>query len=159
MRKLLALATLFATAAMAAGTHPYDETADAKAAVQQALASARAGNVPVLVILGANWCEDCRALDRALGTGRNARLVATRFRVVKVDVGNFDRNLDLVAQYGNPIAKGIPAAVVLSPGNEVIYTSKAGELADARLMSERGIYDFFERVSALRPAAVPPAQR
>jgi len=111
------------------------------------------------VILGANWCEDCRALDRALGTGRNARLVATRFRVVKVDVGNFDHNLDLVAQYGNPIAKGIPAAVVLSPGNEVIYTSKAGELADARLMSERGIYDFFERVSALRPAAGPPAQR
>jgi protein disulfide-isomerase len=159
MRKLLALVTLFATAAMAAGTHPYDETADAKAAVQQALASAKAGNVPVLVILGANWCEDCRALDRALASGRNAQLIATRFRLVKVDVGNFDHNLDLVAQYGNPIAKGIPAAVVLSPGNEVIYASKAGELADARRMSEGGIYNFFERVSVLRPAAGAPARR
>ncbi len=49
-------------------------------------------------------------------------------------------------QYGNPVAKGIPAAVVFTPDDRVPHTTKAGELANARRMSEHGIYDFFNSV-------------
>jgi thioredoxin 1 len=145
MRKLILLAGLLATAAWAAPL-PYDEAADAKADVKRTLSEAKKSNMPVLVIFGANWCDDCRALDKALKTGRNAELVNREFKVVKVDVGNFDRNLDLAARYGNPIKKGIPAAVVLSPEDQVLYATRLGELADARHMSDTGIYDFFKRV-------------
>src|SRR5882762_3471843 len=143
---VLVLAALLATVAAAAPL-PYDESADAKAAVRQALAAAKESRVPVFVIFGANWCEDCRALDRAVKSGKSAELLAREFKVVKVDIGNFDRNLALVAAYGNPIKKGIPAAVVLSPNNEVLYATRAGELADARRMSESGIYDFLRKVT------------
>jgi protein disulfide-isomerase len=153
-RRLLLLTALIATCALAA-QKPYDESADAKAAVQQALSSARADQVPVLVIFGANWCEDCRALDQALETGRNAEQIAKEFKVVKVDVGNFDRNLDLANAYGDPIKKGIPAAVVLSADNQVLYATRAGELADARRMSESGIYDFFRGVVQKAKARQP----
>lgn len=147
MRKLLtALCLALGTLAMAAPL-PYDESADAKGAVQRALTAAKVMRVPVLVILGANWCEDCRALDTALKSGKISELLGREFKVVKVDVGNFDRNLDLVSGYGNPIAKGIPAAVVLSPSGQVLYATKGGELAQARRMSESGVYDFFKRVS------------
>lgn len=125
---------------------PYDTSADANAMVKQALDSAAAASKPVLLIFGANWCEDCRALDRALHASKNARLIASEFVVVKVDVGNFDHNLDIDRAYGHPIKMGIPAAVVLSPDNKVIYATRGGELADARRMSNRGIYDFFEQV-------------
>src|SRR5213593_825289 len=145
MRKLILLSGLAASVALAAPL-PYDEAADAKADVKRTLTEAKASNMPVLVIFGANWCEDCRALDKALKSGKNAELLAREFKVVKVDIGNFDRNLDLVAAYGNPIKKGIPAAVVLSPNNEVLYATRAGELADARRMSESGIYDFLRKV-------------
>ncbi len=148
-RVLLPFICLMSSLALAAPL-PYDESADAKAAVQQALAAAKASNRPVLLIFGANWCEDCRALDHALKSPRNAELMAKEFRVVKVDVGNFDRNLDLDATYGDPIKMGIPAAVVVSPDNQVLYSSRAGELANARRMSESGIYDFFK--SAARSA-------
>ena len=130
------------TGVVAAGL-PYDEAANAKADVERALAMASTTKRSVLVIFGANWCEDCRALDASLKNTRNAELVAKEFVVVKVDVGNFDRNLGLAAQYGNPIKTGIPAAVVLSPGNQVLYATRAGELANARRMSETGVYDFF----------------
>ena len=148
MRKLLLLllGALLAAFAIAAPL-PYDESADAKADVRQALAAAKERRIPVFVIFGANWCEDCRALDLALKSGRSAELLARQFKVVKVDIGNFDRNLDLVAAYGNPIKKGIPAAVILSPGNEVLYATRTGELADARRMSESGIYDFLGKVT------------
>ena len=138
-------ALVFAALATAAAP-PYAEAADAKAAVQQALGAAQADQRPVLVIFGANWCEDCRALDVALKHGKNADQIAHSFTVVKVDVGNFNRNLDLVRSYGNPIKKGIPAAVVLSPDNQVLYATRAGELADARRLSDNGIFDFFQGV-------------
>jgi len=151
-RRLLLLGLL--AAAAGAAPLPYDESADAKAAVQQALSAANTDQRPVLVIFGANWCEDCRALDQALKSGRNAELVAREFNVVKVDVGRFNRNLDLSHAYGDPIKKGIPAAVVLSAAGQVLYATKAGELANARRMSETGIYDFFENV--VRAARSPP---
>ncbi|TMH66508.1 MAG: thioredoxin family protein [Betaproteobacteria bacterium] len=142
------MAILLATVVYAAPL-PYDETADAKADVKQALNAANKSQLPVLVIFGANWCKDCRALDQALSTGRNSELVKREFRVVKVDVGNFDKNLDVAQAYGNPIKKGVPAAVVLSPDNKVLYATRLGELADARNMSETGIYDFFKRVTEM----------
>jgi thioredoxin 1 len=82
---------------------------------------------------------------RPLKSEKNAALMAQEFRVVKVDVGRFDRNLDIANTYGNPIKKGIPAAVVISPKGDLIYATRAGELADARGMSESGVYDFFKQ--------------
>lgn len=147
MRIPMFLTGLLLSGAVLAADLPYDEKADAPAAVQHALAEAKAAHVPVLVIFGANWCEDCRALDKSLHTGKNAELMSKKFKVVKVDVGHFDHNTELAKVYGNPIKKGIPAAVLLSPDSEVLYASKGGELADARRMSDTGIYDFFENIT------------
>lgn len=144
-RRLLLLTALLGATAFAAPL-PYDESADATVEVRQALVDAKGDHRAVLVVFGANWCEDCRALDQALHTGRNAELVAREFRVVKVDVGRFNKNLDIDKAYGNPIKKGIPAAVVLSPDDRVLYATKAGELSNARRMSDTGVYDFFDGV-------------
>ena len=148
MKKLLASLALALGASLAgAAARPYDPSADAKAQIQAALSEAAGAKQPVLLIFGANWCEDCRALDKSLHTGRNAELMAKEFKVVKVDVGNFDHNLDVAADYGNPIKKGIPAAVIVSPQNKVLYATRAGELADARSMSDEGVYDFFRKAA------------
>ena len=126
---------------------PYDEGADPRADLQRALSVAQQQHKDVLIVFGANWCEDCRDLDRAMH-GSSAELIDSRFVVVKVDVGNFNKHLDLVREYGDPIRRGIPAAVVVSAADQVLYSTKGGELADARRMGETGIYDFFSRVIA-----------
>lgn len=145
MKRFLLFAALLAGFTAYAADLPYNEAADAKADVRHAIAQAQRNKTPVLLVFGANWCEDCRALDRALKTEKNAALIEREFKVVKIDVGKFDRNLDLARNYGNPIAKGIPAVVILSSDNEVLYATRAGELADARRMNEEGIYGFFKR--------------
>ena len=151
----LAAAPAPAPAAAAAQHLPYNAAADAKADVARALAEAKAAHVPVLLIFGANWCEDCRALDKALKEGKNAELMQKEFKVVKVDVGNFDHNLDVANAYGNPLKKGIPAAVLVSSSdNQVLYATKGGELANARRMSESGIYDFFKHAATLKQPAI-----
>ena len=147
---LLLVAAAFAGATLAA-SGPYDEAADAKADIRAALAQAAPARVPVLVVFGANWCGDCKALDLAFKQGAAAPLIARNFRVVKVDVGKFDRNVDVAQAYGVPLKKGIPAVAVLSPQGEPVYVTKAGELADARAMGDRSIHDFFARVSGAAP--------
>jgi thioredoxin 1 len=127
--------------AVSAAELPYDEGAHAAADLQRALAAARADRNDVLVVFGANWCPDCRELDKALN-GKSHALIAGHFQLVKVDVGRFDKNLDLADRYGNPIKMGIPAVVVLSADDRIVYSSKGGELANARRMGDTGIYDF-----------------
>ena len=149
MRTFLALALLAAVTVANAAGKPYDEAADAKAQIQEALAQARATSRPVLVVFGANWCGDCQALDMAFHAGASAPLIHAHFEVVKVDVGRFDRNVDIAESYGLPLKNGIPAVVVLSPQGRVVYATRAGELADARQMGDTAIYNFFARVAGV----------
>jgi protein disulfide-isomerase len=65
-----------------------------------------------------------------------------------VNVGQFDKNLDVAKSYGVPLEKGIPAVVIISTNNVVLYATREGELADARKMGDSGIYEFFKRVTA-----------
>jgi thioredoxin 1 len=141
----LAFFAMVATAADA----PYDETADARLDIKQALTQAAAAHTSVIVVFGANWCGDCKMLDYAMKSGTSAKLLARDFQIVKVNVGRWDKNLDLAKSYGVPLEKGIPAVVILSSSNKVLYITKEGELANARQMGESGIYDFFKRVTAL----------
>ena len=155
MKKIIALFNaavlgLSLQVANAEVARPYDEAADAPAAVKQALKQAQTSHKNVLVIFGANWCKDCLELDKSMH-GQSADLIAKKFVVVKVDVGQFDKNKDLAESYGNPIKKGIPAAVVLKPDNTILFASKGGELSNARRMSEQGVYDFFNQIVTQNP--------
>ena len=125
----LLLAFLAATAT--AAENPYDETADAKRDIKQALTQAAGTKTPIIVVFGANWCGDCKMLDSAMKKGASASLLSRDFKIVKVDVGHFDKNLDVAKSYGVPLAKGIPAVAILSCSGDVQYVTKDGELADA----------------------------
>jgi protein disulfide-isomerase len=144
---LMFLLALFTTSARTA-EGPYDETADARLEVQRALAEAAAAKASVLVVFGANWCPDCKILDMTMKKDPTSALVARTFKVVKVDVGRFDRNVDVATAYGVPLKSGIPAIAILSPRHEVLYATRAGELADARKMGDAGIHEFFRRATA-----------
>jgi protein disulfide-isomerase len=151
MRTSLLIATASLAFSAIAATGPYDESADAPAQIEAALVEAGQAKVPVLVVFGANWCGDCKVLDLAFKEGASAPLIAEKFRVVKVNVGRFDRNVDVAERYGVPLKSGIPAVAVLSAQGQVVYATKAGELANARKMGEKSIYDFFAEVAAARP--------
>jgi protein disulfide-isomerase len=148
MKKFHALIFVFLAMATAADAKPYNETADAKRDIQQAVAS---GKTPVIVVFGANWCGDCKKLAAVMKSGPTASLLARDFQIVKVNVGHLDTNLDIVQSYGVSLDKGIPVIVILSTNNTVLYATREGELSDAESMGKRGIYDFFKRVVASTP--------
>lgn len=148
MKIFYALFCVFFAAVAIAADRPYNETADARLEIKQALAQAATTKTPIIIVFGANWCPDCRMLDSAMKNGASAALLSHEFEIVKVDIGRMDKNVDLAKDYGVPLKKGIPAVAIISPKNEVLYVTKEGELADARHMGDKGIYEFFKRVTA-----------
>lgn len=74
-----------------------------------------------------------------------AARIDQHFFVVKIDVGRFDKNLDVGSRYHIPIQKGIPAAAVLDPEGKLLYAQDQGQFADARTMGYAAIKAFFEQ--------------
>jgi len=143
----LALAAC-ATTGDAAPAHPearaYSTTADATADVDAALARAAASGKRVLVVLGANWCHDSRALAGWLETPRFAALTAERYEVVFVDVGvpqtGEGRNLDIAQRFGLADVPGTPAVLVLTADGRAANLDSAASWRNAASRSEDAIY-------------------
>lgn len=146
---LLALALGAYTPARAQG--PYDNRADAHKDIQGALAQAQADGKLVLLDFGANWCLDCIVLSRLYEHPSVRPFLHDNFHVVTVDVGNWDRNLDVSQRYGSPIDGGIPALVILAGSGELVASTKNGALADARTATAREVLDYLKRWVALKP--------
>ena len=79
---------------------PYDEGANADAAVAAAFARAQKSHKRVLIDLGGNWCVDCIVLANFLQLPEMQRFMAAHYEVVTVDVGRFNRNLQIPARFG-----------------------------------------------------------
>ena len=148
MRRVIVLVALTISLVAHAAAGPYDEAADARSDIKAALAVARESKVSVLVVFGANWCSDCKALDRSFKSGTTAPLIEKFFTVVKVNVGRSDRNVEIAETYGVPLTQGIPAIAILNSDGKIIFATRAGELADAQKMGDKGIHDFFAKLAA-----------
>jgi len=101
----------------------------------------------VAVIFGANWCPDSGALNTTLEHPLVKPLVEPAFEVVKVDVGNRDKNLGLAAELGIDPARGIPALAVLESDGTVVASLNDGELATARGLSPLEVATIFHRLA------------
>lgn len=151
MRMVAALAAL-ALAACAtvpeAPAHPearaYVAETDAAADVDAALARAAASGKRVLLVLGANWCHDSRALAGWLETPRFAALVAERYELVFVNVGmpqtGDGHNLDMARRFGLAGMTGTPALLVLTPEGAPVNLDTAATWRNAASRSEDAIY-------------------
>ncbi len=148
LRRHALLAALLVVAGAAHGQgawRGYDESADANAAIAQAVQRVQGSGRKVLVVFGANWCGDCRVLDETMKTGRLKQLIEANFEVVKVDVGRFDRNVQIAERYAVPLKKGIPTIAIVDGDGRASFVTQAGELADARAMGEAALVRFFDR--------------
>jgi thiol:disulfide interchange protein len=123
-------------------TDLYPANADAKKEISAALERAVAENKRVILIFGGNWCYDCHVLDQALHTGEAGKIVQESYRLVHVDIGEGDKNPDLVSKYKIPLEKGVPALVVLKSDGDMIYWSGYGEFEAARAMLKKDLVAF-----------------
>lgn len=126
----------------------------ARAEVDAARRQAAGEGKRVAVVFGADWCPDCDAFKRALEHRLVAPILDPNFVVVKVSVGNRDRNLDLMAEYGMTVGSGIPAVAILESDGRLVASQRDGEFRNASsLLSVAEIVSFFHRWTPARAKA------
>ncbi len=111
------------------------------------LDQAAAQNKKLVVIFGASWCPDCNSLDGMLGETKIKELIERKFIIQKIDVGRFDKNLDINEKLGDPIDNGIPALVILDPkkSNPMIANTTGGEFSNASKMSSEQVFNYLNQ--------------
>ncbi len=122
-----------------------DGSADSRRRVEEARRRAAVAGKRVAVIFGADWCPDHQALERSLQSQYVAPFVDGVFEIVVLDVGQRDRNLELMGEYGMAVERGIPAVVVLEPDGTVVTAQKNGEFSTARSLPVVEIANFFHQ--------------
>lgn len=117
---------------------------DAHAAIESAREQAAREGKRVAVVFGADWCPDCYALNKALTHRLVIPILEPSFVVVKISVGNRNQNLDLMADYGMDVVRGIPAIAILEPDGTLVKAQTDGEFRNANaLLSVAEIVSFF----------------
>ena len=132
----------------------YHENANAAAEINQALATAARQHKRVLLDFGGNWCIDCHVLENAFHQPRIAPLLNDNYVVVHVNVGQYDKNLDLAKRYKVNLEKGVPSLAVLSARGAVLYSTE--DFERARVMTEEDVIAFLDK---WKPAVTPPAAK
>ncbi|HZZ92286.1 MAG TPA: thioredoxin family protein [Usitatibacter sp.] len=136
----------------AAAAKIYPDPARAVADISAAVKQARLEGKRVLVDFGGDWCTDCKVLDVNLRKPENAALLARRFVIVHVNVGEtgIATNFDVAKRYGIPLEKGVPALAVLEPNGRVVHAQRAGEFENMRAMDPASVHDFLVRWEGTR---------
>jgi thioredoxin-related protein len=124
---------------------PFGDPAHADRDVADAMARAKANGHRVLLVFGANWCHDSRALAGWFATPRFAAMLNPRYEIVWIDVGQKDHNLDLARRYGLDGIKGTPTVLMLDSAGKPLNLKDAPRWHDASKRSEDKIYRYFVR--------------
>ncbi|HKW16766.1 MAG TPA: thioredoxin family protein [Terriglobales bacterium] len=120
----------------------YPPASAARGEIQKAIARAAKTHKRVLIVFGADWCYDCHVLDKAFKRPDVAPTLNSNFEVVHVDVGEGDKNQDLMDEYQVPMKRGIPALAVLDSNGKLIFSQKNGEFERARAMGPEDLVAF-----------------
>src|SRR3954468_2210027 len=163
MKKLLAF-LLLATPAFAAApklsitdfkqlpvvlTQPYDEGANADAAVAAAFTRAQKSHKRVLIDLGGNWCVDCIVLANFLKLPEMAGFMAAHYEVVTVDVGRFNRNLQIPVRFGvTKRLEGVPALLIATPDGKLVNGKDVFATATASEMTPKTVADYLAKYAS-----------
>jgi thioredoxin 1 len=123
----------------------YDPAIDAKKEIVSALLQSKKDQKRVILVFGGNWCFDCHVLNYWFHQPGIVEIVDQYYRVVHVDIGQYDKNLDLPEKYGTTIKKGVPAISILAPTGKVLFGDTTGEFEKARSMDPNSIVAFLEK--------------
>ena len=122
---------------------PFDDAANADADVARAFTEARATNKRVLIDLGANWCADCRILAGVMDLPEMRAFIAAHYAVANVDVGRFNRNLQVPSRFGIDLRQsGVPTVLIAEPDGRLVNWGHTAALVDARRMTPQAIADW-----------------
>ncbi|MDJ0653155.1 MAG: hypothetical protein QNJ40_03300 [Xanthomonadales bacterium] len=151
---LLAACLILASASVGAAGRGaiFEPSADVMAEIDLALARALENDQLGLIILGANWCHDSRALAARTQRGALKKLLDQRYQTVLVDVGFYEAGSDVVQRFGSPTYYATPTVLIVDPETGVLVNDHdRHQWGHADSISNRETLRYFEAMADQRP--------
>ncbi|MCO8029329.1 thioredoxin family protein [Brevundimonas diminuta] len=118
------------------------------------MARARQSGKRVLLVMGANWCSDSRALAGWLATDRFAELIERKYELVFVNIGmpksGDGHNLGIARRFGLPELPGLPNVLVLTSEGVLVNPTTATTWRNAESRTDDAIYEELATLADLR---------
>ena len=134
---------------------PYDDARDATKDIETALSEAKRDEKFVLVTFGANWCPDCRALAAMMQMPEFQKFMQDHFVQVYVDVGRYDRNLDVAEAIGVTDGKGVPTVVVLTSSGKMLNKATSSAWITSQGRDPQAALNYFAAYAPIKDGDVP----
>ena len=97
-----------------------------------------------LVIFGANWCPDAQYLEAVMGMLTVTKLLAQHYEIMRVDVGDYDQNMELYTVFDMPSEEGVPRVVILDLKGRVLNFDSNERWRTARETDPQEIFNYFQ---------------
>jgi thiol-disulfide isomerase/thioredoxin len=138
----------------------YDKASgQAKADIEAALVAAKKDRKRILLNFGADWCAECRVLDKVFSDPDVSEFLKAHFVVVKVNTGSLvglnytEENIDMTLKYGaftTAESIAIPFIVVLDEDGRVLDRTNKGEWKHAPAITQGNVLEALKRWAAMR---------
>lgn len=102
------------------------------------------GKQPV-IIFGGNWCPDCRILEGTLAMPTIKKFIDQHYQIMHIDIGRYDRNMELMNHLNIESKKGVPRVVILDFEKNIVNSSTSSEWTTARDRKQQEIYNYFQK--------------
>lgn len=146
--------TLFALTCQSENVHDdsgalFDSSDDVMADINETLERARKADKLALIVVGANWCHDSRALAARLHEEPLHSVADERFETVFVDVGFFTDGYDVLERFGSPIFYATPTVLLVDPATEQVVNATDRHMwGNADSISMEDSVEYFSRYSS-----------
>lgn len=111
---------------------PYTDDNRAVATVRAAHEQAKAEGKLLLITLGGNWCSDCKAISGMMKIPEIADFISENYVSVNVNVGEYDMNMNVPAEFGLNDWEGVPTLLIVDGTGTILNRGAQSEFRNAR---------------------------
>ncbi|MBN2134651.1 MAG: thioredoxin family protein [Acidobacteria bacterium] len=124
----------------------YKDHTDAAGEINSAINLAKADGKNIMLMFGADWCPWCRLIAKYINENETVKAyISENYHIVKVDVGKFDKNLEIIEKYNVKRDAGVPSLVVLNSRGEFLVFQETGSLEEGKGYSEEKVLRFLKK--------------
>jgi hypothetical protein len=152
MLLLMALAAPFIASALAADEQPvlpeyhYVPSDTVLETINQKRNAAISQSKRLMVVFGAEWCHDSRALSQRFSTPKMNAILQQQYEMVFVDVGYLSAGFEAIEQLKQQIYYGTPAVLILDPQtNTLLNQSSIMHWTNAASLKLEEYNDYFSQ--------------
>ena len=128
--------------------------------IDTAIFKAKQNGKLVLIVMGANWCHDSRALASRLFLSELQPTIEAHYQLVFIDVGYFTNVKPVITRFGMPIIYATPTVLIIDPSTEIqINRHNMHIWRDAYKISVEESVEYFTDIASSRKVLLAARQK